>query len=90
MYELKYSRRFKKDLKKIRREKEIIMALENILNILKDGKKLDDKFCLHRFRGEFRDCYECHVMNDVLLIYKANKKSLLVLLLRIGSHSDLF
>ncbi len=90
MYELKYSSKFKKDLRKIRRQRDVIKELEEILDFLIGGEKLADKYRLHRLRGEFKNCYECHIRPDILLIYKANKKSLLILLLRVGSHSELF
>ncbi|MBO5004080.1 MAG: type II toxin-antitoxin system YafQ family toxin [Clostridia bacterium] len=33
---------------------------------------------------------ECHIQPDVLLEYKKNHNELILLLLSIGSHSDLF
>ena len=90
MYELKYSSRFKKDLKKIRRQDDVLKGLEEALDFLAAGEKLTGKYRLHKLSGEFKNCYECHIRPDVLLIYKANKKSLLILLLRVGSHSELF
>lgn len=77
-------------MKKIKRQGDILKELEKVLDFLAVGERLADNYRLHKLSGEFKDCYECHIRPDILLIYKANKKSLLILLLRIGSHSDLF
>ncbi|MCI8833165.1 MAG: type II toxin-antitoxin system mRNA interferase toxin, RelE/StbE family [Clostridia bacterium] len=34
--------------------------------------------------------WECHIQPDVLLEYKKNKNELILLLVSIGSHSELF
>ncbi|MFH1661942.1 MAG: type II toxin-antitoxin system YafQ family toxin [Candidatus Falkowbacteria bacterium] len=91
MYILKYSKSFKKDLKKHSKNNlEAINELRKILNLLVLGKRLDDKYRNHQLKGEFKNCFECHIRPDVLLIYKIEKQELIIILLRIGSHSDLF
>ncbi|MFA6393509.1 MAG: type II toxin-antitoxin system YafQ family toxin [Patescibacteria group bacterium] len=90
MYSLKYSSRFKKDLKRFRNDRKLLSLLEDFLDLLAEGGKLSEKYCRHELRGEFKGCFECHLRPDVLLIYKIEEKKLLVLLLRIGSHSELF
>ncbi|MCK5510001.1 type II toxin-antitoxin system YafQ family toxin [Candidatus Parcubacteria bacterium] len=91
MYILKYSKQFKKDLKKYAKQNSrLINELKEILNLLILGKKLDDKYKNHRLKGQFKNCFECHVRPDILLIYKIEKQELMIFLLRVGSHSDLF
>ncbi len=90
MYLLKYSSRFKKDLKHYRHNKVVLGALTEFLDLLIVRKKLPAKFCNHKLREEFKDCYECHIGPDVLPIYKIDKAEIIVLLLRIGTHSELF
>lgn len=90
MFNLKYSSRFKKDLKLYRHDKAILLELEKVLNILMRGEALPAKNINHRLVGEFRNCFECHIRPDVLLIYKIEKLEITILLLRIGSHSQLF
>ena len=91
MYILKYSKSFKKDLKKYaKHNSEAINELKKVLNLLISGKKLDGKYKNHCLKGQFKNCFECHVKPDVLLIYKIEKQELIIFLLRIGSHSDLF
>ncbi|HOQ91384.1 MAG: type II toxin-antitoxin system YafQ family toxin [Sphaerochaetaceae bacterium] len=90
MFSLKYSSRFKKDLKSYRHQEGLFIELEKVLDILVGGGVLPQKNSNHPLIGEFQGCFECHIRPDVLLIYKIEKAELLVLLLRIGSHSDLF
>jgi len=91
MYSLKYSKRFKKDLKKIAKQEEsAIDELKKVLELLILGRLLDEKYKNHCLKGQFKNCFECHIKPDVLLIYKIEKQELIILLLRIGSHSDLF
>jgi mRNA interferase YafQ len=90
MFTLKYSKRFKKDLKSFKHDKDLLLLLASVLDVLIEGKTLARKYHNHQLLGEFSGCFECHLKPDVLLIYKKNKEELLILLLRIGSHSDLF
>jgi mRNA interferase YafQ len=90
MFALKFSSRFKKDLKPYKHDKQLLEELETVLNILVKGRDLPIKYCNHPLIGEFKGCFECHIKPDVLLIYKLEKAELNILLLRIGSHSDLF
>ena len=90
MFLLKYSSRFKKDLKFYKRDAKTLSELEKVLNILVKGKPLPEKNHNHPLSGEFNGCFECHIKPDILLVYKIEKSELIILLLRIGSHSDLF
>ncbi|MFA6439928.1 MAG: type II toxin-antitoxin system YafQ family toxin [Bacteriovoracaceae bacterium] len=51
-------------------------------------KKLDSHFKDHPLQGEFKDCRECHIQPDWLLIYMLTSSELV--LVRTGTHSDLF
>jgi mRNA interferase YafQ len=90
MFLLKFSSRFKKDLKPYKYDKFFLIELEKVLDILAKGKDLSDKSLNHPLIGEFKGCFECHIKPDILLIYKIEQSELIVLLLRIGSHSNLF
>ncbi|MDO8593076.1 MAG: type II toxin-antitoxin system YafQ family toxin [bacterium] len=90
MCSLKYSSRFKKDLKRFRHNRQALFELEKILDRLIRGDKLPERNCSHRLQGEFKGCYECHIRPDMLLIYKIEKSELILLLLRVGSHAELF
>ena len=90
MFLLKFSSRFKKDLKSYKHDKKFLIELEKVLDILAKGKDLPDKNLNHPLIGEFKGCFECHIKPDILLIYKIEQSELIVLLLRVGSHANLF
>lgn len=90
MFVLKYSSRFKKDLKAYKNSRVVLSELKRVLDILVSGQVLPDKYNLHPLTGEFKDCLECHIKPDVLLVYKIEKGELFILLLRIGSHAKIF
>lgn len=88
---LKYSKKFKKDLKKIvKQNPAIIKDIKKALDLLILEKNIDVKYRNHKLKGQLKRCFECHIKPDVLLIYRIENNELLILLLRIGSHSDLF
>jgi len=90
MFILKYSSRFKKDLKLYKHNKDVLIELEKVLDILIKGEEVPAKNSNHSLIGEFKGCFECHIRPDILLIYKIEKAEITILLLRIGSHSELF
>mgnify|MGYP001481695712 CR=1 FL=1 len=90
MFLLKYSHRFKKDLKRYKNNQSVLNELEIVLDLLTKGKELPLKNKNHCLVGEFKECSECHIRPDVLLVYKKEKSEIIILLLRIGSHSDIF
>ena len=55
-------------------------------------EKLERKFKNHKLVNDKYniDCFECHNDPDWLLIYKYNENELILLLINIGSHSDVF
>lgn len=89
MWELVYSSRFKKDLKRYQNQPERINALKSVLRQLRDTGKVDASHKTHMLTGNFKDCMECHVQNDFLLIW-IDEAQQQIKLVRLGSHSELF
>ena len=63
-------------------------CLDDVVGKLCHGEKLEDKYYDHRLSGNWADCRECHVESDWVLIYRIEDGMLI--LLRTGSHSDVF
>ena len=84
---------FKRDFKRIhsnpRHRGNIDALLLMTIDLLVIDKVLPLKLRDHDLIGEWRGHRECHIKPDVLLIYKKPDPQLL-LLARLGSHSDLF
>ena len=79
---------FKKDLKKILRQRKDLEELYNIIELLVHEKILPEKYRDHQLIGNWKGRRECHIRPDWLLIYKIDKYALF--LERTGSHSELF
>lgn len=91
-YHVKYTSRFKREFKKsIKQGKDEQKFLE-VLSFLANGYELSEKYRNHKLLSNrvFKNCNECHIMPDWLLIYEIRDDELILLLCAIGSHSDLF
>ena len=58
--------------------------------LLLQNKKLENKYKDHGLSGDWIGYKECHLQNDILLIYKYEDDVLWLVLADIGSHSKLF
>ena len=88
MKEIKRTSQFKKDARKAIKQKKDLDALKKVISRLASGKPLDKKHANHKLTGDYKDCRECHIAPDWLLIYMTSPKVLK--LVRLGSHAELF
>lgn len=88
MLEIEFTKAIKKDLKKYRYQKDILLALHEVIGILASQHPLPSKNRNHHLTGNWVNHRECHVKNDVLLIYQIDGN--ILFLTRFGSHSELF
>jgi mRNA interferase YafQ len=79
---------FKKDLKRVSRRGKNIDKLETVIDLLQQNSNLDVRYRNHPLTGDWFPCSECHIEPDWLLIYQKTQTELI--LIRTGSHSDLF
>ncbi|MFH0840756.1 MAG: type II toxin-antitoxin system YafQ family toxin [bacterium] len=91
MYKITWSKRFKKQFQKISKNPLFKRDIfEAIVNSLAHGKELDIKYHDHGLKGDLSGYRECHIQPDVLLVYRKENKMMLIVFVKIGSHSDLF
>lgn len=57
---------------------------------LANGEILEEKYRDHDLTGNYKGCRECHIEPDWLLVYEILDDVIVLLLYRLGSHSDLF
>jgi len=62
--------------------------LKEVIDCLVLGEALPALKKDHQLKGTLKDCRECHIEGDWLLIYRIEGSELC--LIRTGSHSDLF
>ncbi len=89
-YYVKFSKQFKKDLKKAKKQKRPIEELLKVIELLAQGKKLDIKYKDHSLKGQYKNARECHIQADWLLIYEYIGNVLVLSLNRLGTHTELF
>lgn len=89
MKELKFTRQFKKDLKRIQNNPKRIAGLKKVLTILQDTGTLPREYKPHMLAGNYKGYMECHVEGDLLLIW-LDAEGNIIKLIRLGSHSELF
>lgn len=89
-YEVKLTSQFKRDLKLARKQGKDIDKLFDVISTIAEGKKLDEKYRDHNLSGDYAGCRECHVEPDWLLIYEVMDQVLVLMVYRVGTHSELF
>ena len=89
-YEIRFTTRFKKDLKQVKKQGKDLNKLYDLIQKLADKTPLEPKYRDHDLRGDYEGCRECHIEPDWLLIYEYFDDILILTLTRTGSHSDLF
>jgi mRNA interferase YafQ len=86
--EIDWTTSFKRDLKRFKHDHDLIEELNSVIEKLANSKPLLARHRDHTLTGNWTDHRECHVKNDVLLIYRTDKRNLI--LVRFNSHSELF
>ena len=91
MYRISESSSYRRSFKKVKRHKDFqIERLNDVINTLASGSKLDQRYRDHALSGDLKGARECHVQNDILLIYEIVENKPTLFLVDIGSHSELF
>ena len=89
-YEVKFTNQLTKDLKLAKKQNKDLDKLFEVVNILANGGTLDAKYRDHDLSGNYKGTRECHIEPDWLLVYEIRGEVLVLLLYRLGTHSDLF
>ena len=91
-YEIHYTKKFKKQYKKVVKQNKDLKKLRYIVETLSNGNSLEEKYKDHSLidNKNFNECRECHIEPDWLLDYKYTSDKLILLLVETGSHSELF
>jgi len=86
---LRYSTQYKKDFKRYRNQPQKLLKLLEVFRMLENEEELPKELKPHKLVGQYKDCMECHIEGDFLLIW-LDENNDFIQILRIGSHSDLF
>ena len=89
-YQITYTKQFKKDLKRIRRQNRDLEKLRTVINSLATGKTLAIRYRDHNLTGNWIGHRECHIESDWLLIYAIKNDKMSLSMTRTGTHSEIF
>ncbi len=67
-----------------------LSLLDEVVDKLRQGIPLEEKYRDHGLIGNYQGFRECHIKPDWLLIYLIENDILTLTLVDTGSHSDLF
>jgi mRNA interferase YafQ len=81
-------KQFRADVKRQKRRGKDIDELIATVEVLTEQGTLPSAYRPHKLRGEWSGVWECHIEPDWLLIYSITEDE--VLLIRTGTHDDLF
>jgi mRNA interferase YafQ len=85
---VRQSTKFKRDIKRLRRQGIELSKLTAVVMTLSDQKPLQSQYHDHALVGNWKGYRECHIQSDWLLIYRIENDELL--LARSGTHANLF
>lgn len=91
MRTIKQTGQFKRDLKRESKGSHRDALSNDFFDILKSlasDEPLPEKHRDHALTGEWKDCRDCHIKPDLVLIYRKQFEDELQLV-RVGSHSEL-
>lgn len=88
MRSIRQDARFKRDVKLMKRRSKDMRKPKAVIEKLALGERLPAQRRDHSLTGPLKDCRECHIEPDWLLIYRIEGSELC--LVRTGTHTDLF
>ncbi len=89
-YEVKFTKQFKKDFKLAKKQNKDLNKLFDVVNTLAEGGILEAKYRDHDLSGKYKGTRECPIEPDWLLVYEIQNDVLVLILYRLGTHSELF
>ena len=89
MLTVKFTTAYKKSYKLMKKRGKNLSLLEEVIDTLRQGKALEERFRDHELKGNRKGFRECHIQPDWLLIYLIENDLLTLTLVDTGSHSDL-
>ncbi|WP_297931578.1 type II toxin-antitoxin system YafQ family toxin [uncultured Aggregatibacter sp.] len=87
---ISFTKEYKRDLKRLANQPEILLSAEmiDVMHHLLNGKNLPKKHKDHALSGNWKGFRDCHIKNDLVLIYHVNNEGLT--LVRLNTHSEVF
>ncbi|NPD81748.1 type II toxin-antitoxin system YafQ family toxin [Prevotella sp. PINT] len=92
-YEIQNTKRFDKDLKRCYKRGLPMAKIAEAIRLLQEHGSLPKEYNPHILHGNYEGLWECHINDrnsDWLMVWSQNDTELTLLMLRTGSHADIF
>ena len=90
MYAVKFTTAYKKSYKLMKKRGLDLSLLDNVVDMLRQGRQLEAKYRDHELSGKLKGFRECHIKSDWLLLYLIENDILTLTLVDTGTHADIF
>ena len=94
MYTIEPTRRFRRSLRRLQEsgtfKPAAVEDFKYVVTCLANGNPLPAAFRDHALTGDLSGYRECHIKGDLLLVYQKNDRVLIIDLVDIGTHSQIF
>ena len=90
MLDLRFTNQFKKDYKMALKRGYDMSEFEMIVNKLRNREKLDSKYKDHQLANNWKNHRDFHLHPDLVVIYCIKETEIILEMVRMGSHADLF
>ncbi len=81
---------FRRDVKRLILSGKDASKLEKVITLPVEEKSLPEQYKNHPLRGVYKGYFDCHIEPDWVLIYKLDRINSRLILVRTGSHSQIF
>jgi mRNA interferase YafQ len=81
---------FRKDVRRLAKQGADLSKMETVIDMLAEGQRLPLHYRDHALKGVEKGMRECHITPDWLLVYRYRGDVLILVLVRTGSHTELF
>lgn len=90
-YSVVPTKKFRRQYRKLTKlNSKLLKELQKVIDLLAEGAALPAKNNIHKLSGKYNNYWECHIAPDWLLVYSYHHDELILELIAIGSHSELF
>ena len=89
-YHIKFTNAYKKSYKRAKKRSLNLKLLDDLVEALGQGHKLDAKYRDHALHGNGEGFRACHIQPDWLLIDLVENDVLTLTLVETGTHADIF
>ena len=90
MFTIETTNRFEKDVKTCHKRKYNIQLIVDVIERLRKTGTLPLIYKPHKLQGNFIGFWEAHIKPDWIIIWDKQDETKTIILVRTGTHSDLF